>query len=318
MARRQRISEQNTVYHVMLRGNDGQQIFFDDQDRCRFCFLLQEGIERFLYNVYGFCFMKNHVHLVIKIGPTPLSSIIQNLAFRYARYINKRYDRVGHLFQGRFKSILVQENRYLKELVRYVHLNPVRANITKLPEHYLWSGHRALIGLESITWISKDYILRLFDQNYQNAVNKFSKYIYDGIGLEIDPAIRYGSHNGILLGDDEFAKLYMETDVNKEFNDSIRLEDLVEFVSSHLEISLNDLMSSSKNRDISYARGVLSFIVKKYPHLNLTALADLLQRDVSGLSRLAKKFSIQLKQNRELQKNLEEIERKIEMSKCQA
>ena len=124
MARRPRFHLPFGIYHVMLRGNDGLPIFFSDADRCRMSLLLQEGVEQFSHYIHAFCFMSNHIHLAIQVRETSISRIMQNLAFRYARYINKKYDRVGHLFQGRFKSIIVDGNRYLKELVRYIHLNP--------------------------------------------------------------------------------------------------------------------------------------------------------------------------------------------------
>jgi putative transposase len=100
MARKPRIAYPGALYHVILRGNDGQTIFFDDKDRTRFYLLLQEGIERFGHRVHGFCLMTNHVHLAIQMGEIPLSRILQNLSFRYTRWVNWRQKRSGHLFQG--------------------------------------------------------------------------------------------------------------------------------------------------------------------------------------------------------------------------
>jgi putative transposase len=96
MARRLRLHLPSTVYHVMLRGNDGQSIFFSDEDKSRMCLLMQEGVERFDHHIYSFCFMTNHIHLAIQVGQISISRIIQNLAFRYTRYINKKYKRIGH------------------------------------------------------------------------------------------------------------------------------------------------------------------------------------------------------------------------------
>ena len=106
MARRLRFHLPSAIYHIMLRGNDGQPIFFCDEDRCRMCLLMQEGIERFGHIIHSFCFMTNHIHLAVQVGETSISRIMQNLAFRYTRYINRKYNRIGHLFQGRFKSII--------------------------------------------------------------------------------------------------------------------------------------------------------------------------------------------------------------------
>jgi REP element-mobilizing transposase RayT len=122
MPRRPRVHFPGAVYHVILRGNDRGDIFFDDLDRFRFYLLLQEGVERFKSRVLAFCLMTNHVHLAIQVDQIPLSHIIQNLSFRYTRWINWRKHRVGHLFQGRYKAFLVDQDSYLLELIAYIHL----------------------------------------------------------------------------------------------------------------------------------------------------------------------------------------------------
>ena len=136
MARRARHSLSGAVYHVLMRGNNGQLIFTSDAERCRFCLLMQEGVERYGHQILAFCFMRNHVHLAIRLGNISLSKICQNLTFRYTRFYNKRHNTIGHLFQGRFKSILVEGNCDLRKLIRYIHLNPVRAYITDNPLNY--------------------------------------------------------------------------------------------------------------------------------------------------------------------------------------
>ncbi len=106
MARKQRIRIPGGLYHVMLRGNGGDNIFFDDEDRLHFYLLLQEGVARFGHRIHGFCLMNNHVHLAIQVADESLSKIMQNISFRYARWINKKQQRVGHLFQGRYAQFV--------------------------------------------------------------------------------------------------------------------------------------------------------------------------------------------------------------------
>jgi putative transposase len=146
--RKPRIHQRGSFYHVILRGNNGQDVFFSDKDRCRLCLIIQQGIERFGHRIHGFCFMNNHIHLIIQTEIISLSIIMHHLGSSYARYINHTYKRIGHLFQGRYKAILVAANNYLSELIRYVHLNPVRAGIVSLPENYSWSGHLTYLGLK--------------------------------------------------------------------------------------------------------------------------------------------------------------------------
>src|SRR5205807_6833133 len=126
--------------------------------------------------VHAFCFMSNHIHLAIQVGDISISRIMQHLAFRYARYINRQQNRIGHLFQGRFKSILVDEDRYLKELVRYIHLNPVRANLVASPEEYVWSSHRAYMNQDEFTWLTQDRLLKRFHHDPQVAIRNYEKY----------------------------------------------------------------------------------------------------------------------------------------------
>ena len=149
--RKPRIHRPTFFYHVILRGNNGQQIFFSDIDRCRLCFIIQQGVERFDHRIHGFCFMSNHIHLIIQTGNVQLSKIMHHLGSRYARYINRTHKRIGHLFQGRFKAILVDEDNYLSELVRYVHLNPVRAE-------FLPSRRLSLERASCLYWVERDYL----------------------------------------------------------------------------------------------------------------------------------------------------------------
>ena len=123
----------------------GSMYFFSDADRCRMCWLIQDGVERFGHKVHSFCFMTNHIHLAIQVDKINISRVMQNLAFRYARYINRNERRIGHLFQGRFKSILVDSSHYLRKLVRYIHLNPVRAGLVNKAKTYLWSSHQSYL-----------------------------------------------------------------------------------------------------------------------------------------------------------------------------
>jgi putative transposase len=146
MARKPRIHLSGGFYHIILRGNGGQDIFLSDADRYRFLLLLQEGTCRFGYRVHAFCLMTNHLHLVLQAGNIPLSRGLQNLSFRYTRWVNGREKRTGHLFQGRYKAVLIDGDSYLLELVRYIHLNPLRAGMVQNPEEYPWTSHPAYLG----------------------------------------------------------------------------------------------------------------------------------------------------------------------------
>lgn len=285
MARRSRFHLPSTIYHVMLRGNDGQTIFFSDEDRCRLCLLMQEGVERFGHSIYSFCFMSNHIHLAIKVGEASISRIIQNLAFRYTRYVNKKHNRIGHLFQGRFKSIIVDGNRYLKELIRYIHLNPVRACLVNQPEKYMWSSHRAYLMLDEYTWLTCDDVLKNFGSTRSEALSNYENYIFKGIGVESDLDFKSGCSEGI-LGDEIFVDKFLET-VEGVQKREIKLSDLAAKLCQRFNLTEKALCSSGKNRMESHVRSILAFFVREIENLSFEELAGFLNRDPSGLSKLA-------------------------------
>ena len=180
MARKPRVHYPAALYHVILRGNGGQEIFFGQEDRFRFYLLLQEGIERYGHQVHAFCLMTNHVHLAIQVREVGLPRIIQNLAFRYTRWVNWRQNRTGHLFQGRYKTVLIDADSYLLELTRYIHLNPVRSGMVRRAEDYPWSGQRAYLGLETIPWLTTDRVLSMFSGRRDRARRTYRGFVEEG------------------------------------------------------------------------------------------------------------------------------------------
>src|SRR5438128_641367 len=143
MPRKPRIEIGGGLYHVITRGNNRRTIFRSQADYLRFAAILAAQKTKLPFYLYGYCLMPNHVHLLIEMQHDPLSRIMQRVLTTYSQFHNRKYKKVGHLFQGRYKSILCQSDRYLAELVRYIHLNPVRAKMVRRPEKLkLGSGLR--------------------------------------------------------------------------------------------------------------------------------------------------------------------------------
>lgn len=320
MARRQRFHSPTSVYHVMLRGNDGQPIFFSEGDKSRMCLLLQQGVERFGHSIEAFCFMSNHIHLAIRVSEISISRIIHHLAFRFTRYINRHYKRVGHLFQGRFKSVLVDDEDYLKELIRYIHLNPVRAGIVADPQHYIWSSHRPYMGLCEFVWLSKDRVLMKFHHEREHAISNFKKFVLMGIGVETQFDFKSGCKRGV-LGDTDFIDEVL-TRVNKPVR-KIELSDLIAKVCELHEITEKELRAPGKCAKQSQARAILAFLVRETNLLSLENLGKFLGRDPSGLTKLANRFEIKSTQNEVTSEKLKEMRYWLsredqKMSECQA
>ncbi|MBK9438510.1 MAG: transposase [Chloracidobacterium sp.] len=133
MARRPRVEIEGGLYHVIVRGNDRQDIFHSREDQMKFISLIEKAKQNLGFYVYAYCLMTNHLHLLIERRSETVGRIIKQVLTGYSQYYNKRYHKVGHLFQGRHKSILCQSDPYLAKLVRYIHLNPVRAKWSQRP-----------------------------------------------------------------------------------------------------------------------------------------------------------------------------------------
>lgn len=283
MARKPRIYYPGALYHVMLRGNAGQSIFSCDEDRYRFFLLLQEGTCRFGYRVHSFCLMDNHCHLVLQAGHLPLSKGMQNLSFRFTRWMNFREGRTGHLFQGRYKAILVDIDAYLLELVRYVHFNPVRAAMVKMPSEYFWSSHRAYLGDELLPWLSTDLVLAQFDENTVKARSAYVAFMSDGIGEGHRKEFHSGSHEGRVLGDDRFADevlLQAEGAQGKRIN----VEQLKEVVLREFNCTMEELGSRSQKHSLSLTRAVMGWLAVQTGAASLTEVGKWFGRDVVTMS----------------------------------
>ena len=149
MPRRARLDVPGALHHIMVRGIDKTKIFRDDEDKSRFLERLGQNVEDGNSSVYAWVLMDNHVHILFKSGKDGISTVMRKLLTWYAQYFNRRHRRTGHLFENRYKSILCDEDNYLLALIRYIHLNPVRAKLVATLEQldrYRWSGHRSIIG----------------------------------------------------------------------------------------------------------------------------------------------------------------------------
>lgn len=165
------------VYHVMVRGNEKKNIFLDDKDRLRFINIIREKKKSDEFDIYAFCLMDNHAHMLIKEEIDDISRIMRRINTSYANYFNIKYDRVGHVFQGRYISEAIEDDRYLLAAVRYIHNNPVKAGIVKEPQEFTWSSYNSYLGKESFeSIISIDEILGMFSKDVDRARDIFIKY----------------------------------------------------------------------------------------------------------------------------------------------
>ncbi len=161
MARKPRKKSQSQIYHLILRGNNKNVIFYNDEDRFFLLKRMKKYSEETSIEIYAYCLMDNHVHILIGKGNPNLSKFVQKLATSYAMYFNRKYDRSGHLFQGRFKSEPVETDEYFKTVLRYILQNPYKARICDF-NYYKWSSYQCMINTSTETFINTDYIYSVF------------------------------------------------------------------------------------------------------------------------------------------------------------
>jgi len=178
-----------------VRGIERKPIFNDDADRDHFLERLGNILAKGAAQCFAWALMSNHFHLLLKTGRSSISVVMRRLLTGYAIYFNRKYNRAGHLFQNRYKSILCQEDAYLLELVRYIHLNPLRAEVVfdiQSLDKYKYSGHAAIMGKKKNDWQVTDDVLRLFDDRLSSARRRYREYVQDGISAGKRPDLGGG------------------------------------------------------------------------------------------------------------------------------
>ncbi len=183
MARPLRLEYAGAVYHVTSRGDRREDIYVDDDDRVAWLEVLENVCERFNWVVHAYCQMTNHYHLLVETVDGNLSRGMRQVNGRYTQRFNRRHMMAGHLFQGRYKAILVQKESYLLALSRYVVLNPIRAGMVERLEDWPWSSYPAVVGLEEGEhWLDTDWLLSHFGKYRKKAIEKYGRFIQEGIG----------------------------------------------------------------------------------------------------------------------------------------
>ncbi|MES2321358.1 MAG: transposase [Pseudomonadota bacterium] len=207
MSRPIRLQFPGALYHVTARGNRRAPIFHDEKDRRAWIGILRDTCVQFHLELHAYCQMTNHFHLMLETPEGNLSRCMHALNGEYARYFNRRYKTVGHLFQGRFHAVLVQKDSYLLELTRYILLNPVRAGITREPDEWMWSSYHWMVSKGAPPWLHVDWLLSQFGSGRIQAIRAFEQFVAEGIGE--DSPLLLTQHQTV-LGDVNFVARYRE------------------------------------------------------------------------------------------------------------
>lgn len=287
MARKSRIEFEGALYHVVARGNRKENIFRSRGDYERYLDLLLRYKERYHYRLYAFVLMPNHLHLLMQTADISLSKIMQGLQQSYTAYFNLKYAAVGHLFQGRFKAILCDQDAYLLTLVKYIHLNPVRAEIAASVDDYPWSSHHAYLRKgQNADLVNVDFVLDLFDPRNTFAVRRYQDFMDDSLCADREEI--YGTIDQRFLGDDQFVNAIVDK-TRSDIKDKRKprrhsLEKIMAVVESITGISRVELRSKGKLREISKARTIFSRVSLNFSY-KVKEIAEFLGKDPSAVSR---------------------------------
>ena len=218
MARPLRIEFSGALYHLTARGNAQADIYSDNSDRQQFLSLLHHTVNRYDWYCHAYCLMDNHYHLLVETQSPSLSKGMKFLNGTYTQYYNRHHHRVGHVFQGRFKAILIQKESYLLELARYIALNPVRAHRVRSAQEWRWSSYRATAGHEeSHPCLTTDTVLAGFAKTKKVAQQRYRDFVQQGKG---QPSPWQHLKNQIYLGDDGFVNaMQCKLDPDQPLND---------------------------------------------------------------------------------------------------
>lgn len=282
MPRRPRLHVPGGFYHVILRGNHRQPIFFRPEDRDRLDELVAEVINRFRMRVHAYCWMTNHLHLAIQVSDIPLSAAMMRIASRYARYVQRRIPTTGHLFERRYRAWLVDADSYLLELVRYIHLNPVRAGIMTDPAEYPWSGHRAYLNTAATPWLTTGLTLSLLGREAHAARDAYRRFVLAGIGIKVESLYQGHPEDPRILGDDRFlSQLPLSTRLPQT---ALSLDDLIQHLCLIHSLDPDALAARGRQRKPAKVRALVLHHAARLKLATLNQLASRFGRSPSTLS----------------------------------
>ena len=318
MARKPRVHYPGALYHVISRGNQRQRIFRADVDRRRYLELLNHYRARYSFQLRAYVLMANHVHLLMEVGKHPLAKIMQGLQQSYTLYFNRRYNLVGHLFQGRYKDILCDTDSYLLELVRYIHLNPVRTKTVTDPIDYAWSSHRDYLNsgtAKGAAMVQSEWILKQFTPNLAQARRKYEEFVLDGIGAGHRDDF-YDVKEQRILGDEQFVeKINRNLDFDPPPPIRVDLSAIEAAVSRRYKHPVELLHSRTKEHRGSFARAVVAYLGQELGAVKLNEVAARYGRDQVSLSLGMKRLRERLAQEADLSENIASLLKQLRGAK---
>jgi len=317
VARQLRIEYKGAFYHVIARGERKEKIFFNKNDYLKFLEKLGEAVDKFTLKIHCFCLMGNHYHLLIETPEGNLAKAMHHINTRYSNWFKSKHQIIGSVFQGRYKSILVEKESYLLALSAYVHLNPVWAAIIDKPEKYRWSSFNDYIRIEkSIHWIFSDNILKIFSGDRE----AYKRFVYSFMidGNEIREEDIGGKHG--ILGSEEFRDQTIKKISPKSRKSDLRekpdlkhltrlnRENIKNIILKTFQVKAKELLTKKRGNII---RKIYAYGLKKYTDLSLLEIGELLEMDYAAVSQMVKRFTSDLEKNSDLEMMVRKFDEEV-------
>jgi putative transposase len=312
MGRQLRIEYPGAYYHVTARGNERKEVFKSERDRQKFLEYLESSVVRYGAIIHAYCLMINHYHVLLETSTGNLSQVMQHINGAYTNYFNAKRKRSGHLFQGRYKAILVEADEYATELSRYIHLNPVRVGAASMPDEYRWSSYRDYIGLrEAPKWLNTRFILGLFGGS-KAAGQKYRMFVEEAIDKELESPL-LGAVAATILGSADFVAEIQERHVTAKLTDR-NLPALRQLANRPDIDRIIEAVKEAFGENKHLAAKVAIHLCHKYSGVKLREIGERFGVKDSAVSQASRRFMMELDNHKELKKMVRKVVKNMELS----
>lgn len=318
MARQLRILYPNALYYITSCGNTQQDVFFNDSDRRKFLNILARTKKEYEYILHGYCLMNNCFHLLLETPNANLHTIMQNINTSYTIYVNRKYKRVGHLFRGRYKAIIIDKENYLLQVSKYIHLRPIKAKLTNSLEDYIWSSYKNFIHpCRSV--VDTEFILSRLHNDSKKSYELYKYFVEKEKDKDVQKNIR-----GVVLGDERFIKDILQKikNIRKEEYPAVRQlmtvfspKEVIVKVAVFFRVKPVKLLRRSRNR---WERKIAIYLTKVLSRKSHRILGRYFGISGAAISAAIKKCMMEMKKNKRLEKMIEQIKNNVIEEKTNA
>jgi putative transposase len=309
MARRPRLFAAGVLYHVIVRGNQRQKTFISQSDYRAYIERLARYRKKYGYVLHAYCLMPNHVHLLVESSEHPLSKFMQGLQQSYSQYFNHRHRQSGHVFEGRYKAIICQKDQYLLELIRYIHLNPVRAGMVKSPELYRYSGDHAYLQGKGSEIVDPAKVLSML-----GGKQAYRRFVRDGLS-DGHKEEYYAVEDQRFLGTEGFGEKMLKKEPDSPRKTSARppVETAARELAKLLEIEVPALRSPDRSWAISKARTIAAYVLVRRLGYRLNDVAAYFGRDVASVATLLARLNERMQADDKTRRDIDRLARIVEL-----